>query len=69
VIRTCRRYLDEAGYSISTYGFSGPFINPEHIKDGSLRIEAWNLYCVRKDLRQAHLAAKAGVTPPKGKKP
>lgn len=56
------RYLDEVGYSISTYGFSGPFINSEHIKDGSIRVEAWNLYCVRKDLRQAQLAKKAGVT-------
>lgn len=63
-----RRYLDASGYSISTYGFSGPFINPDSIQDGSLRVEAWNLYCVRKDLRQAQLAAKAGVTPPKGGK-
>lgn len=59
------RYLDAIGYSISTYGFSGPFINPEHIKDGSIKIEAWSLYCVRKDLRQAQLAKRAGVTAPK----
>jgi hypothetical protein len=63
------RYLDEIGYSISAYGFSGPFVDPAFIKDGSVRLEAWNLYCVRKDLRQAQLALRAGVTAPKLKRP
>lgn len=57
------RYLDSHGYAISTYGFSGPFLNLGTIQDGSML--SMNLYCVRKDLRQAQLAHKAGVTAPK----
>ena len=56
------RYLDDLGYAISTYGFSGPYLDAKLITDGSIRIAAMNLYCVRKDLRQASIAHKAGVT-------
>jgi hypothetical protein len=63
------RYLDQIGYAVSAYGFSGPFIPPEAIEDGRVRLDAVNLYCVRKDLRQALLAQKAGVTAPKRVQP
>lgn len=63
VCHLSHRYLDGLGYAISTYGFSGPFLNLATIQEGSMLL--MNLYCVRKDLRQAQLAHKAGVTAPK----
>lgn len=63
--KTQHRFLDGIGYSISTYGFGGPFIDPQDIKSSTVLISAVNLYCVRKDLRQAQLAHRAGVSAPK----
>jgi hypothetical protein len=33
------RFLDAAGYAVSTYAFSGPFLDPEAIHAGTLVID------------------------------
>lgn len=49
------------GYAISLYGFSGPFMSAELFKNDEFDTPAHNLFCVRKDLRQAELEHRAGI--------
>lgn len=55
------RFLDSLGYVISLKGFSGPYLDPEAIREDTVTVDNMNLYCVRKDLHQAVQAAPAAA--------
>lgn len=56
-----RRFVDSLGYYISTRSFKGPFLPVADVRAKKvLALSGINLYCVKKELRDAVTAASSG---------